>query len=209
MKKVHWVLLLLPLFISIVSEDLYGQSWDFVKEKEGIKLYTRKEGNGNLKSFKGEATFQVKIEKVTSLLGNGKNFDWWSKDIREIRVLALQENKWIQYYVIYDVPWPLSDRDLVVEAHITTNPVTGERTVEGKPLLNVIPEKPDIVRIKKYVQKWTITPLENGYVHVLLEGTLDPGGSLPTWLINMVITETPFKVIRALRQRALSGKPVK
>lgn len=200
------VFLIIPIFI-LLSDCLSGQSWDFIKEKDGIRLYTRKEANSNLKSFKGEATFQVKIEKVNGLLGNGKNFDWWSKDIREIRVLSMEENKWIRYYVIYDVPWPLSDRDLAAEARITTNPVTGERTVEAKPLLNAVPEKPDIVRIKKYIQKWTISPMENGYVHVVLEGTLDPAGSLPAWLINMVITETPYKVIRALRQRALSGKP--
>ena len=200
------VFLIVPIFI-VLSDCLFGQSWEFIKEKDGIRLYTRKEANSNLKSFKGEATFQVKIEKVNGLLGNGKNFDWWSKDIREIRVLSMEENKWIRYYVIYDVPWPMSDRDLAAEARITTNPVTGERTVEAKPLLNAVPEKPDIVRIKKYIQKWTISPMENGYVHVVLEGTLDPAGSLPTWLINMVITETPYKVIRALRQRALSGKP--
>ena len=75
--------------------------------------------NSSLKSFKGETTFQGNVEKIISLLGNGKNFDWWGNNIRGIKVLAYQENKFIQYYLIYGVPWPLSDRDLVIEAHIS------------------------------------------------------------------------------------------
>jgi hypothetical protein len=209
MKYSTWVFLLIPVFILFTAKNSPGQSWEFVKEKDGIKIYTRKEENSNVKSFKGESTFRAKIENVSFLLGNGKNFDWWDKDIREIKVLDFQENKFIRYYLIYDVPWPLSDRDLVVEALISTDPVTGERTVSAKPLLNVVPEKPDIVRIQRYSQKWTVRPLENGYVYVILEGTVDPGGNVPAWLINMVITETPLKVIRSLRERAISGKPVK
>ena len=50
--------------------------------------------------------------------------------------------------------------------------------------------------------------MENGYIHVLLEGFVDPGGNIPPWLYNMVITETPLTVMRALRERVLSDKPV-
>lgn len=207
-KHYFWIPLTLIVFFIIMAKDLYGQPWVFIKEKDGIKIFTRKELNSSLKSFKGETTFQAKVEKLCLLLGNGKNFDWWGKDIRGIKVLAHQENKFIQYYLIYSVPWPFSDRDLLVEATITEDPVTGERTYFAKPLLNVIPDAPDLVRVKKYWQKWSVRPMENGYVHVLLEGFVDPGGYIPSWLYNMVITDKPFTVMRALRERALSNKPV-
>jgi hypothetical protein len=79
------------------------------------------------------------------------------------------------------------------------DPVTGTRSIEAKSLLNVIPEKPDLIRIKKYWQKWTLVPVEKGLVHVILEGSVDPAGSVPAWLSNMVITETPFKVIQSVQ----------
>ena len=177
MKYYFWIPLTLSIFFIFIAKDLCGQPWDFIKEKDGIKIFTRKELNSSLKSFKGETTFQADIEKICLLLGNGKNFDWWGNDIRGIKVLDYQENKFIRYYLIYNVPWPFSDRDLVVEAQITADPVTGERTVLAKPLLNVIPETPDFVRVRKYWQKWSVQPMENGYVHVLLEGFVDPGGN--------------------------------
>lgn len=188
-------------FLLAVPGRIFAQEWTFVKERDGIKIYTRKEANSALKSFRGVTDLHTDMEKVCSLLGNAKNFDWWDKDITDIKVLNYELGKYIQYYLVYDVPWPLSDRDLVVDARITVDPVTGAETIMAKPLPNVVPEKPDLVRIKKYWQKWTVQTVSPGLVHITLEGFVDPGGSVPAWLYNMVITETPLKVIREVRKR--------
>jgi hypothetical protein len=207
MKHFYWVFLFLPVFLVIVAEDLCGQSWNFIKEKDGIKIFTSTVLNSSLKSFKGETTFRAKMDKVGLLLGNTKNLDWWDKDISEIKVLASEENKSIQLYLVYDLPWPLTNRDLVILSQISTDPLTGEKTVFSTPLSNVVPEKPNLVRIRKFWQKWTIQSLEKGYVHVILEGFIEPGGNIPPWLYNLRITETPLKVIRSLRERVLSERP--
>jgi len=73
----------------------------------------------------------------------------------------------------------------------------------------VIPENKDMVRIKQYWQKWTVQPVKNGYVRVIMEGFVDPLGNVPDWLYNMTVTETPINVLNALRERALSSKPAK
>jgi len=204
--KNYYLAILIPAFFFLTgSRDLSGQSWVFVKEKEGIRLYTRKEANNSVKSFKGEAYLHAQIEKVFSLITNVKNFDLWDEDITEMKVLLNEKDKHVQYYLVYDVSWPVTDRDLVVDALITTDSVTGIRIMEAKPLLNVIPEKSDVVRIKKYWQKWTLIPVEEGLVHLILEGSVDPGGSVPAWLSNMVITESPFKSIQSVKTHA-AGK---
>jgi hypothetical protein len=42
-------------------------------------------------------------------------------------------------------------------------------------------------------------PLGNGLVHVVLEGTVDPAGHIPTWIVNMVITDTPLNIMTKAR----------
>jgi hypothetical protein len=66
-----------------------------------------------------------------------------------------------------------------------------------------VPVKSDLIRISKYSQKWTIQPIDKQRVHVILEGFIDPGGNLPAWIYNIVIPETPFKIIHSLRERLL------
>ncbi len=36
-----------------------------------------------------------------------------------------------------------------------------------------------------------------------LEGFTDPGGIVPAWLLNMVIVETPLKVMEGIKKRSL------
>lgn len=207
MKHYYLLVSLLTVFLSSQSQDVYPQLWKFAKEKNGIKIYTRDELNSSLKASKGEVTFKANLEKVNLLVGDAKNIDWWDKNISSVKVLAFERNKYIQYYIVYSVAWPLSNRDLALQALISTDPVTGVRTVVAKPLLKVVPEKKDLVRIKKYWQKWTVQPLENGFVHVTLEGFIDPTGNVPSWLFNLFVTETPFNALSSLRERALSAKP--
>lgn len=200
MKKNYALPIILSfLYLSIFTGTARGQEWKFAKEKDGIRIYTREDDESPVKAFKGEVTFRAPLEKVYTLITNVKNFDWWDDDINGIKVLSCEPDKRIQYYLIYDSPWPVTDRDLVVDTRISINSVTGERDVEARALLNVVPEKPEYVRIKNYWQKWSIIPAGPGNVRLVLEGRVDPGGSVPVWLYNMVITETPLKVIRSVQ----------
>ena len=205
LSTVFWIFVLNLCLIHVT----YGQPWNFVKDKDGIKIYTRIEPDNTLKSFKGETTFHASFEKVCSMLGNAKNDDWWDKNISDIKMLGYEEDKFIQYYLIYNMPWPLTNRDLVAETRIVTDPLTGDRTFVAEPLFKVIPEKNDIVRINNYHQKWTVQPMAKGNVHVILEGFIDPGGDVPAWAFNLIVPETPLKAIRSLRTRVLSNKPAK
>ncbi len=201
MTNKAYTTLLVSLILVILAIDLQAQKWEFIKEKEGIKIYTRKDAGTVLKSFKGEADLHTTMEKVCNLIGNVKNVDWWDKNLREINVLLYEKDKHIQYYLVYGAPWPVTDRDLCVDATITTDPVTGIRTIYSVPLLNTIPENPEYVRIKNYWQKWVIQDMKNGTIHVYLEGYVDPAGSVPNWIYNMVITDTPLKIMRGIKER--------
>jgi hypothetical protein len=195
------------IFLLIPVSSAFPQDWTFIKEKEGVFLYTRKEVGDELKSFKGVMDVHTTVEKVSALIGNVNNHDWWDENLREIRVLWIENPQHFQYYLVYDVPWPLSDRDLVVDARVTIDPATKKYVIYSKPLEGVVPEKQGLVRIRQYWQRWTVQPMDKGMVRITLEGFVDPGGIVPSWLYNMVITETPLKVMRGVRQRVETPAP--
>jgi len=192
-------LFFLLLFFGITG-NLAAQTWVFVKEQEGIKLFTRKEDGSSLKSFKGIMDVTSSMDKVCNLIGNVNNHDWWDENLRQIKVIKYEKDKYFQYYLVYHVPWPFTDRDLCVEAKETTDLLTGRRTITATPLNNTVPETQDLIRIKKYWQKWTIQPMDNGVIRLTLEGFVDPAGNVPSWLYNMVIVETPLKVMRRVKK---------
>ena len=194
-----------PIFASILLQtltfSLYAQTWDFVKERDNIRLYTRQEKNSPFKSFRGEAEIMADTAKVYALIGNPSNSGWWGDDVHDIRVLYFEKGRHIRYYFIYDVPWPFTDRDLVADVRITRDSVTGVLTVFSQPMPKLVPLQPGIIRVTGFWQKWTIRPLKNGMIHITLEGFVDPAGKVPSWLYNMVIVDIPLRLLREVQKR--------
>jgi hypothetical protein len=200
--RVFKIFFLILINLFLLNNSLTAQEWVFRKEKDSIKVYTRTEENNPVKSYRGEMDLHTSMAKISTVLGSIESFDWWDANIHDIKVLAYEKEKLIRYYLVYDLPWPVTDRDLCVEARISNDPITGKRTVHAVPLEGVIPEKPNMVRIKNYWQDWTMQPTGTpGIIHVTLEGSVDPGGYIPAWLVNMVITDTPLNIMRKVREK--------
>ena len=200
--KHHRFCLAVFLFLSsVLSCSMLAQSWDFIKEKEGIKIYTRKEAGKQLKSYKGVADIKAPAEKVFALIEDVNNTDWWDKNFNQIRVLLYEKNKRAQYYLVYNLPWPVIDRDLCVDVRVTIDQVSGVRRITAIPLNGAYPEHKDMIRIKEYRQTWTVEPAGKERSHVVLEGYIDPAGSIPDWISNMLIIDSPVNAISGIRQR--------
>ncbi len=198
-NRFHFILM---FFITIMlSSMVKSQSWNFAKEKEDIKLFTRIEAGKSLKSYRGVTSINAPVEKIFAVMEDVNNTDWWDKNLTQIKVLIYEKDKRAQYYLVYDLPAPVTDRDLCVDVTITIDKVTGERKLDAVALNGVIPERNDLIRIKDYRQTWTIKPAGKEMTQVTLEGYIDPAGTLPDWIYNMLIIKTPIKAIVGLREK--------
>jgi hypothetical protein len=196
LKKLIILLISLAFYNGIQAQD-----WELAKEKDGIRIFTRHVENSNYKSFKGEVEFPAEIADVSMVVENVKNFEIWDESIREIRVLEYVKGRSIRYYVAYDSPWPVTDRDLGIQATISDDPDHGSILITAVSAPDAVPRDPDQVRIMDYWQKWTIKAAGNGLVHLTVEGFADPAGEIPAWLANMAITDSPYKMLRGIRER--------
>jgi hypothetical protein len=201
MRHFQFLFIIIFFFTLMLSGPMKAQSWDFVKEKNGIKIYTHEEAGKSLKSYRGVTDINTTAENIFVLIEDVNNTDWWDKNITQIQVLLYEKYKRAQYYLVYDLPWPVIDRDLCVDVTVSIDPVTGERKITAVPLTGVIPERNNMVRIKDYLQTWTIIPAGKEMTHVVLEGFVDPAGSIPDWISNMLIVDSPFKTISGVKER--------
>ena len=201
MRHYQFPFILICFFNLVFSRSMVAQSWDFIKEKDGIKIYTRTEVGKSLKSYKGVTDIHAPAEKVFALIEDVYHTDWWDKNLTQIKVLLYEKYKRAQYYLVYDLPWPITDRDLCVNVTVTIDPVTGVGKITAAPLAGVVPERQDMVRIREYRQTWTVIPVGKNLTHVVLEGFVDPAGSIPDWISNMLIIDSPIKVINGIKER--------
>ena len=200
MRQIRYKLLNLFFLAQLLSSPLVAQSWDFVKEQDGIKVYTRQEVGKPLKAYRGTATIKAPAEKVFALIEDVNHTEWWEASLSQIKVLAYEKNKMARYYLVYDSPWPVTDRDLCVDVTVTIDPIKKVYQVTAVPLTGVIPENEECVRIKDYRQAWTVSASGPNLSDVIVEGYADPVGNIPAWISNMLIIETPVNAIRGARK---------
>jgi hypothetical protein len=180
---------------------LYGQEWSFQKERDGIRIYTKEEEGSKLKAFRGEAIIHTSMDEIFPVLSDPLESDWWDEDLKSLDVISYKPGVSSAYYLVYDVQWPFSDRDLYVESEISHDTVNGKALVSTRSVAGVIPEKPDLERISNFRQKWIAEERGDSAVYLVLEGFTDPGGNIPSWLLNSIVGSTPMKLFRNLKEK--------
>lgn len=191
--------LIIILFL-ITFRDVLGQEWSFVKEEEGISIYHRIEPGTSLKAYKGVTVLSEKLEDVSDLLVDFEAYNQWVDDISGMKTLKKTGDTLFVYFLEYDLPWPVTNRDLIAEASIRDNEDHTVRTIYSRCLYDFLPENDGVVRIKNFWQRWTLIRKGGNQTELILEGFTDPAGSIPDWIYNMVILRTPYDVISGVRE---------
>ncbi|MDF1764277.1 MAG: START domain-containing protein, partial [Oleibacter sp.] len=105
-----------------------------------------------------------------------------------------------------DMPWPVKNRDVVTHSVVTQDPATKVVSIKIDKAEDIFPKDRDFVRMKKLDAIWQLTPIENDVLRVTYEAHADPGGGLPSWLINSLIVDTPLNTLRNLRKVMIREK---
>lgn len=188
--------------ILFITTDAFAQSWNLAKDKNGIKVYTRKMSGNTLKDFKGKVSIKASADKVAALLKDIDNYESWMPGCSDSRILKQEGNTFYQYFV-QDAPWPVSDRDCVTKCVVSKNG-------DGSYQFDIVqannfkgaPTSKSNVRIPSINSYWKITPTGTDACQVEYFANSDPGGSLPDWLVNSAVVDQPFDTLTNLRKKA-------
>ncbi|HWW39041.1 START domain-containing protein [Pedobacter sp.] len=91
------------------------------------------------------------------------------------------------------------NRDFVAHLTVNQNPNTKIITIDGPAVSGHVPIKKGVVRINNSTGKWLIIPESDHHIRVEYTLHVDPGGALPSWLVNLFATEGPLHIFRALK----------
>jgi hypothetical protein len=193
------------LFFICVSA--YAQTdWELKVDKEDIKVFMKKLDGSSFKAVKTVCTVNTSLNVLTAVLLDVGNAVDWVYSTKKIKLLKQISPSELIYYSEINIPWPVTNRDFIVLLAVTQDPKTQAVSVIGYNKPDYIPAYKNIVRIPRSNSKWLITPLSNNQVKIEYTLEVDPGGSVPAWLINLFATKGPFETFKRLREEI--KKPV-
>lgn len=193
------------LFIYIILVSLNSikaeEQWRLEKDKGGIKIWTRKTPNSNLKEFKAISTFNVSSDKITSLFRKVTSYEKWSYKVEPGSVKIIKKISENDFYLYNVISAPLiKKRDIISHVRINSPDANGVILINMDAASDLMAEKEDCVRIKKMKAFFKITPLGNNKVQLEHQANSSPGGNIPDFMTNMEAVDAPFYMFEKIKE---------
>jgi len=184
--------------------------WEEFDQEDGIRMYRHDVPGSSIVALRGEGFVEAPITRVASVLADRKrSTEWIDRLVKTKLIRQLSETETVEWDHIR-TPTPLKDRDFVFKTSITTDPAKKKVVFSYRSVSDPLaPETDAYVRgiFKNGKFELTMASRKNADGSVT-KGTIvnaevevDPRGSVPTFIVNMVQKSWPYQTLTALRKQ--------
>lgn len=196
-----WLALALLLPAAAHACGPADQDVEQVIDRHQVRVWTCVVPAEPLRGFKAVTTVRSSLAGLVALLLDTTAAPQWV--FRTNRIELLRRDDRAQTFTVRAETnfWPLQDRDVVVNGRVYQDPASLVVHIDSQSAPpGQYPTRPDFVRMPNMRGNWEFRPVGNGLVEVTMSGIADPGGSIPDFLVNLVIKETPYQTLLGLRK---------
>jgi hypothetical protein len=172
--------------------------WKLVKNKNNIQVYAAGSDSSNLKMVKTVAVIDGSIEKLISIFMDIDHQKLWVYSTKQSYLIKKISEREVIYYVETVLPWPMKNRDVPI--HMNIDEKEGGKSVVittiGEP--HLIPVTKGKIRVPQFYGKWDIKATSNNKLSIDYFLHVDPGGKIPTWIVNMFVSKGPYETVNEL-----------
>jgi hypothetical protein len=201
LRLAGWALLMLVLaFDSVHAGDSANQAtWIKVGSSDGITVSRAQIPGDPVFAYKGEGVLEAPFGKLISVSRDVPRQTEWVNRLEVARVLhELSPDHRIVYLKI-DSPWPVSDRDFVLDSHFSVDRIKKTATFDIRSVEDAAaPVDSCCVRGIVHNNHVEMRMIDGDKTEIMAEAHVDPRGSLPSWLVNAVQKTFPRKSIAGL-----------
>jgi hypothetical protein len=188
------------LFSSIVLTAFSQYKWKLTKDKDGIKVYQAENPKSKFKSIKVECTLQGTFDKLIAILTDIDHLKEWVYNMKTSYLIKKISPYDLYYYSETTIPWPMDNRDAVVHLRISKDSLQRFLKVSSAAENRFVPEKDGKVRIVYSSVNWYVTMPTTRTITIVYTFEADPGGSLPSWLVNSFADKGPYESFKKLSE---------
>lgn len=175
-------------------------TWKLQKDQEGIKVYTSSTAGSSFKSVRVECNLPGTYSKFFAVLTNIEKFNEWIYHNKTSKIIKKISPYDFVYYSETSMPFPLSNRDVVLRMKINTDSLPKFLLIQGKNEDDVLPKFPSSVRVPHYSASWKVTMPVTNQLHVDYILSVDPGGAIPASIANNFVDRGPFETFKNLKE---------
>jgi len=190
------ILIIFAVFINAID---FQDPWKLEVDKKEVQVYTQIVEGFPIKAFRATSIIDGSSDQILDILLDIEGYSEWVANCKTTTLLS-KENKIQYFHMEIATPFPAEARDLVQGSEVVKiDSETTELRITNHP--EMIEPKEGMIRMPKSDGGWTLKQINDSTTFVQLEMMNDPGGTLPDWLVNSLITGRPFKTMSNLRKK--------
>jgi hypothetical protein len=175
--------------------------WTLKKEKDGITIYSRHSEFSKFNDLRIEMDLPGTVAQLSVILMDVNRYSEWVYATKSsVLMKKISENEVI-YHSEIGAPWPASNRDFYADVKALLNPVAQTLNVVSVGMKDYQPEQKDLVRVPMSKGLWNVTTESDKLIHLQYILQLDPGGSVPAWVLNAFATRAPIETFSNLKRK--------
>lgn len=183
--------------LAVTMSPVFAQDWKLKKSNEEIKVYAAKAEPG-FNMIKVEAVLHGNLKRFYAIMKDVKNNNKWVYNTKQSHMLDSVNTNDFRYYAETMLPWPLSNRDMIIRMQFRHDSVNNQLILKATGVPDALPEKKGIVRIRRFAGDWQVKQEKNNKLSITYFLKLDSGGSVPTAATNIFVATGPFETFKNL-----------
>ncbi len=195
-KKALFTIIIL---IAPLSAAFSQGKWELKRNENGIQVFTRTPLTGNLKELRVICELTTTKAQLIKTLQDIKHYDDWVYSTRKATLLKTVSPQQIIFYSVSHLPWPIKDRDLIVQLTVIPDSTANRFEIQAKSLPDYLPKNPDLIRVPYSLAVWRVIVVDDHTLKVDYTFSVNPGGSIPAWLVNATLAVGPYNSFMGLR----------
>ena len=206
MKKVIFMVCTVAMLATVQAKPVDNAKLSI--NKNNIKVWTYQNSQNPVFLYKAETTYDTPVEKAVGLILDVDHAVKWVPYMGSIKVLSRDDKKGeFLLYMVLDFPFPLKDRDLVVQGKMMKD-AQGIISIKNKAVDKGYPKNPDYIRLTHYEGDWTFQKLANNKVKVSTYGYANPEGSIPLTFVNMFVQQQPYQMLQKMKAELVKSSNI-
>jgi len=181
--------------------------WKMVMDKNGIKAYQRSIPGTNIHEIRAVTVVEAQLETVGEVLRDVPANEEWLPWCEVARVITMRDRNDMDVYVVLDLPWPVSNRDMVLCSKATYDIPHARAIVDLKTITH--PRKPVVkgtVRITDFSGVYVIEYVSRNRTGLIYTYRVDLGGRIPVRILNFLGKYTLYDTFMGLKEMARKKK---
>jgi START domain len=147
------------------------------------------------------------MDQLAAILLDVKKYKEWSYGTKVSELVKQQGPNKLIYYTEIEVPWPATNRFFYANFELKEDPSAHTMQVIAVNMPDYGPVPKDLVQVPFTKGVWNISMISNKIIHVDYVLELNPGGSLPAWVLNLFSTKGPMESFENIKQKMTALNP--